>query len=115
MPVKDLADVSRIDGAGEFWTFNAISLPIMGPALATQAFFVFIASWNNFTLPFILLSDRKKYTMPMMASILAADIHDVEFGGIYLGIALSFVPAIIAYILASRFIISGITAGSLKE
>lgn len=115
LPVRDLADVSRIDGAGEFWTFNAIVLPIMGPALATQAFFVFIASWNNFTLPYMLLSDRGKYTMPMMAAILQADIHDVEFGGVYLGIALSFIPAVSAYILASRFIISGITAGSLKE
>lgn len=63
----------------------------------------------------MLLSDRKLFTLPMMAVLLQADIHNVEFGGIYLGIALSFIPAICVYIVASRFIISGITAGSFKE
>ena len=115
LPVRELAEVSRIDGAGEFWTFNAIILPVMGPALATQTFFIFVASWNNFVLPYMLLSDRKLFTLPMMAVLLQADIHNVEFGGIYLGIALSFIPAICVYIVASRFIISGITAGSFKE
>ncbi len=115
LPVRELADVSRIDGAGEFWTFNLIILPIMGPALATQAFFIFLGAWNNFMLPYMLLSDRELFTVPMIAALLQADIHNVDFGGIYLGIAVSFIPAICAYAFASRFIISGLTMGSLKE
>lgn len=115
LPVKALADVARIDGAGEFWTFNAVVLPIMKPALATQAFFIFIGAWNNFMMPYMILSDRRLFTVPMMASLLQADIHNVEFGGIYLGIAVSFLPVICVYLFMSRFIIGGLTAGSIKE
>lgn len=115
LPVRELVDVSRIQGAGEFLTFNVIIIPIMRPALAIQAFFLFVGSWNNFMLPYMLLSDRKLFTVPMIAALLQADIHNVEFGSIYLGIAVSFVPAICVYIFMSRFIIAGITSGSLKE
>lgn len=115
LPVRELVDVSRIQGSGEFRTFNAIIIPIMKPALALQAFFIFVGSWNNFMLPYMLLSDRKLFTVPMMAALLQADIHNVEFGSVYLGIAVSFIPAICVYTVMSRFIISGLTSGSLKE
>lgn len=115
LPIRNLADAARIDGACELWTFNSVILPIAKPALAIQSFFIFVASWNNFILPYMLLSDRKLFTIPMITVFLRADIHNVEFGGIYLGIALSFIPAICVYIFMSRFIISGITAGSFKE
>ncbi len=115
LPVRELADVARIDGAGEFWTFNAIVLPIMKPALATQVFFTFVGSWNNFAMPFVILSDRKLFTIPMIVAFLQTDIHNADFGSIYLGIAVSFVPAICVYACTSKFIISGLTMGSLKE
>ncbi len=115
LPIRTLADVARLDGAGEFWIFNSIALPVMKPALAPQAFFMFIGAWNNFMLPYMILSDRSLFTVPMMAALLQADIHHVEFGGIYLGIAVSFLPAVLVYMCMSRFIISGLTTGSLKE
>lgn len=115
LPIRTLVDAARIDGAGEVWTFNAVILPIMKPALATQAFFIYIGAWNNFMLPYMILSDRSLFTVPMIAALLRADIHNVEYGGIYLGIAVSFLPAVCAYICMSRFIISGLTAGSIKE
>lgn len=115
LPIRELVDVSRIQGAGEFRTFNAIIIPIMKPALSVQAFFIFVAAWNNFMLPYMILSDRKLFTVPMIAALLQADIHNVEFGSVYLGIAVSFIPAICVYTVMSRFIISGITSGSLKE
>lgn len=115
LPVRELADVARIDGAGEVWTFNAIVLPIMKPALATQVFFTFVGSWNNFAMPFVILSDRKLFTIPMIVAFLQTDIHNADFGSIYLGIAVSFVPAVCVYAFTSKFIISGLTMGSLKE
>ncbi len=115
LPAKELADVARIDGAGELWTFNAIVLPIMKPALATQGFFAFVGSWNNFFMPFILITDWKLFTLPMMVALLQTEIHNVDFGSVYLGLGVSFLPILLVYTFFSRFIISGLTMGSLKE
>lgn len=111
----DLVDASRIDGANELYTFNLIIMPIMSPALAAQAIFAFVGSWNNFFTPFVLISSTKKYTLPMLVQMLRGDIYRTEYGGIYLGIAVSIVPILIFYSFMSRFIISGITMGGVKE
>ncbi|MDR0502244.1 MAG: carbohydrate ABC transporter permease [Treponema sp.] len=112
---KDLIDAARIDGAGEFVTFNVIILPMIIPALAAQAIFTFVGSWNNFLTPFVIISTQSKYTLPMLIQALRGDIYRTEFGGIYLGIAISLVPIIIFYSFMSRFIISGLTMGGIKE
>ncbi len=112
---KDLIEASRIDGAGEFKTFHTVILPVITPALATQSIFSFVGSWNNFMTPFVLLSDTKKYTLPMLVQLLRGDIYRTEYGGIYLGIAISIIPILIFYAFMSRFIISGIMMGSVKE
>ena len=111
----ELIDAARIDGAGEIRTFNTIIFPIITPALAAQAIFSFVASWNNFFTPFVLISSTKKYTLPMLVQMLRGDIYRTEYGGIYLGIAVSLVPILIFYAFMSRFIISGITMGGVKE
>ena len=111
----DLIDAARIDGAGEYRIFNIIIMPVIIPALAAQSIFTFVGSWNNFITPFILISTRSKYTLPMLVQMLRGDIYRVEFGGIYLGIAISLVPIIIFYTFMSRFIISGLTLGGIKE
>lgn len=111
----ELIDAARIDGAGEFHIFNLIILPIITPALAAQAIFSFVASWNNFFTPFVLISSMKKYTLPMLVQSLRGDIYRTDFGGIYLGISVSIVPIIIFYVIMSRYIISGITMGGVKE
>jgi multiple sugar transport system permease protein len=111
----ELIDAGRIDGAGEYRIFNVVILPIITPALAAQAIFSFVAVWNNFITPFVLISSMKKYTLPMLVQTLRGDIYRTEFGGIYLGIAVSLVPIIILYAFLSRYIISGITLGSIKE
>ncbi len=111
----DLIEASRIDGAGEFKTFHTIILPVITPALATQSIFSFVASWNNFMTPFVLLSDTKKYTLPMLVQLLRGDIYRTEYGGIYLGIAVSIIPILVFYAFMSRYIISGIMMGSVKE
>jgi len=112
---KELIDAARIDGAGEYSIFNFIVLPIMIPALAAQSIFTFVGSWNNFITPFILISTEKKYTLPMLVQSLRGNIYRAEYGAIYLGIAASLVPILIFYAFMSRFIISGITMGGVKE
>jgi len=111
----ELVDAARIDGAGEYHIFNVIILPIILPALAAQSIFTFVGSWNNFITPFVLLSSEKKYTLPMLVQNLRGNIYRTEYGAIYLGLAISLIPIIIFYSFMSRYIISGITMGGLKE
>jgi multiple sugar transport system permease protein len=111
----ELIDSARIDGANEYRIFNVIILPIITPALAAQAIFTFVASWNNFITPFVLISSEKKYTLPMLVQALRGNIYRAEMGGIYLGIAISLIPILIFYAIMSRFIISGLSLGGVKE
>jgi len=111
----ELIDAARIDGAGEYSIFNIIILPVIIPALSAQAIFTFVGSWNNYLLPTVIISTQTRYTLPMLILQLRGDIYRTEYGGIYLGIAVSLVPIIIFYSFMSRFIISGITMGGIKE
>ena len=109
-----IVESARIDGAKEFMIFNRIVLPIMKPAIATQAIFSFVASWNNLFTPLILLTNSDKYTMPVMVSLLRGDIYKTEFGSIYLGLTLTVLPLIIVYLLLSKYIIAGVALGGVK-
>jgi len=111
----DIIDSARIDGAKEFYTFNKIVLPMMTPAIATQAIFVFVGSWNNFFLPLIFLTDNRLYTMPIMVSLLRGDIYRTEFGAVYLGLSLSVLPLFIIFFSLSKYIIAGVQLGGVKE
>lgn len=113
--IQDLIDAARMDGAGELTIFHLIMLPIAAPGAFTMGIFAFIASWNNFFTPFILISSIEKYTLPMLVQTLRGDVYRTEYGSIYLGIAATIVPIIIIYALFSRYIVSGIAMGSVKE
>ncbi|MDZ7834640.1 MAG: carbohydrate ABC transporter permease [Alkalibacterium sp.] len=110
-----LVDSARVDGASELTIFHTIILPLMRPALATMAIFSFIASWNNFLLPLILINDRALYTLPMLVQLLTTDGYRTEYGAMYMGITLSVAPLLLLYIFLSRYIIGGVTAGSIKQ
>lgn len=111
----DIVNSARIDSAGEFHIFNRIILPIMKPAIATQAIFSFVGTWNNLFLPLILLTDKNKYTMPIMVSLLRGDIYKTEYGSVYLGLSLTVLPLFIVYFLLSKYIIAGVALGGIKE
>lgn len=111
----EMVEASRIDGAGEFYTFNRIVMPIMLPAMAVQAIFVFVGSWNNLFMPLILLTQKENYTLPIMVSLLRGDIYRTEFGSIYLGLSMTLLPLIIVYFLLARYIIAGVALGGVKE
>lgn len=110
----EIVHSARIDGAKEFFIFNNIVLPIMKPALATQAIFSFVGNWNNLFTPLVLLTQPKKYTMPIMVTLLRGDIYKTELGSIYLGLTLTVLPLIIVYLVLSRYIIAGVALGSVK-
>ena len=111
----DIVNAARIDGAHEFFTFNFIVLPLMKPAIAMQAIFIFVGSWNQLLLPLILLTDKKLYTMPIMVNQLRGNIYKTEFGSIYLALTLSVIPLFIVYFTLSRYIIAGVQLGGVKE
>jgi len=111
---KEIIEAARIDGAGEFYTFNRVCLPIMVPALATQGIFAFLGSWNNFFAPSILLTKQELKTLPLMVSMLYGDRY-TDYGAIYIGLSASVFPIIIAYAFLQRYIIQGVSAGGVKE
>ena len=109
-----LVESARIDGAKEFFTFNVIVLPIMKPAIATQAIFSFVTSWNDLFKPLILLTKQDKYTLPIMVSLLRGDIYRTEYGSVYLGLTLTALPLIVVYLFLSKYIVAGVAMGSVK-
>jgi multiple sugar transport system permease protein len=111
----ELVDAARIDGAGEYRIFNTIIIPVIIPALAAQAIFTFVGSWNSFVTPLVIITSESKRTLPLIIALLHGDIYRPQVGGIYLGVAVSLIPIIIFYSFMSRFIISGITMGGIKE
>ncbi len=113
----DIVEAARIDGCGEYRTFVSIAIPMMKPAIAVQAIFAFIASWNNFYTPSMILVDgnTKKKTLPMMVQALQSSDTLNDNGAKYMAIALSIIPIVIAYVFLSRFIIAGVALGGVKE
>ena len=111
----DIVQSARIDGAGEFRIFNQIVLPLMKPAMATQAIFAFVASWNALFLPSILLIDKEKWTMPIMVSQLAGDMYKTEYGAVYLGLVMTVLPLLVVYFILSKYILAGVALGGVKE
>ena len=115
MLIQDLIDAARIDGASELGIFHRIIIPLAVPGAATMGIFAFVASWNNFFNPFILISSIQKYTLPMLVQTMRGDVYRTEYGAIYLGLAIAIVPIIVIYAFFSRFIVSGIALGAVKE
>jgi multiple sugar transport system permease protein len=115
MLIQDLIDAARIDGANELSIFHLIMMPLALPGAATMGIFAFVASWNNFFNAFILITSIEKYTLPMLVQTLRGDVYRTEYGAIYLGLAITIVPIIIIYALFSRYIVSGIAMGAVKE
>ena len=111
-----LVEAARIDGSGEFRTFNQIVLPIMKPAIAVQAIFCFVGAWNNYFVPALVLQSKNKMTVPVLVALLrGADFMTFDAGKIYMMITVAIVPIVIVYLLLSKFIIAGVTLGGVKE
>lgn len=115
LPIS-LVEAARIDGSGEFRTFNQIVLPIMKPAIAVQAIFTFVGSWNNYFVPALIIQSKNKMTVPILiATLRGADYMNFDMGKIYMMITVAIVPIIIIYLLLSKYIIAGVALGGVKE
>ena len=110
-----LIEAARIDGAGEFYTFNKIIIHLMKPAIAVQAIFSFVGSWNNYFIPALILSKDKMKTLPILiAQLRSADFLKFDMGQVYVTIAFSIFPVIVVYLILSKYIVGGVAAGSVK-
>lgn len=111
-----LVEAARIDGSGEFHTFNRIVIPIMKPAIAVQAIFTFVGSWNNYFVPALIIQSKSKMTVPILiATLRGADYMNFDMGKICMMITVAIVPIIVVYLLLSKYIIAGVTLGGVKE
>ena len=112
----EIVEAARVDGSNEFRTFNSICLPILKPAIAVQMIFAFVASWNNFFTPALVLDKKEMLTLPIMLSIVRSNLNSRtgDYGEVYMIIFLSIVPVVIVYLFLSKFIIGGVTLGSVK-
>lgn len=97
---KEIVESARLDGANEFRIFNQIMLPLMKPAIATQAMFVFVSNWHNLYVPRIILIDATKWTLPQTGAGTAAVV---------------FLPPILVFVFLSRYIVEGISLGGVKN
>ena len=111
----EIIEAARIDGSGELATFNKIALPLMKPAMATQAIFAFVASWNNLYVPNMMIIGTDKYTLPMFITGLQSDQIRMNYGFLYVGLTLTVLPLLIVYFCLSKYIIAGVALGGVKE
>ena len=110
-----LIEAARIDGAGEFRIFNTMVVPMMKPAIAVQAIFSFVASWNNYFTPALILSSDKHKTLPILiAQLRSADFLKFDMGQVYVMILFSILPVVIVYLILSRYIVDGVALGAVK-
>lgn len=109
----EIIESSRVDGAGEFRTFNQIILPILGPAVSALGIFTFIGSWNNFLGPLVLFFSQSKYPLPVLVALVQG-YYGMDYGLLYLGVAISIVPIIIVFAVFSKQIIGSVAIGAVK-
>ena len=114
LPIQ-IVEAARIDGSGEFRTFNTIVLPMMKPAIAVQAIFTFVGSWNNYFVPSLILDSAKNKTLPILIwEQRNTDWKNFNMGTVYMMILLSIFPVIVVYFLLSKYIVGGVALGSVK-
>ena len=113
---KSLIEAARMDGANELFSFHRIVIPIVAPAVATMGIMGFIGNWNNYLLPMILINKKNKMTLPvMMATLRASQDITRNQGATYLSVAISVIPILIVFAVFSKYIISSVSAGAVKE
>ncbi|MFY9551199.1 MAG: carbohydrate ABC transporter permease [Thermoanaerobaculia bacterium] len=110
----DLIDAARLEGAGEFRIYWQIVLPLLRPVLATLGIVTFLATWNDFVWPLVILTDESRYTLPVaLASLVGEHVPDTEL--MMAGAVLTVLPVLLLFLLLQRQYVEGITLGGVKE
>jgi multiple sugar transport system permease protein len=109
----EMLDAARVDGASEFRIFWSIVVPGIVPILATLSIWTFLATWNDFMWPLIVLSDESHYTLPVALANLAGEhVQDTEL--MMAGSVLTVIPVMLVFLFLQRYYIQGVMAGSVK-
>ncbi|GAB3264675.1 carbohydrate ABC transporter permease [Chitinimonas naiadis] len=110
---KELIEAARIDGCGEFGIYWRIIVPLITPAFGTLGLVTFIGAWNNFMGPLVIMNDMAMYTVPLALRSLAGT-GQVPWGAISAGSAVAVLPLLVLFVITSRRLIEGLTAGAVK-
>lgn len=112
----EVIEAARVDGSNEFRTFNTIALPMLKPAMAVQMIFAFVASWNNYFTPALIIDKSDKWTLPIMMAVLRSKINSQngDLGEVYMMIFLTIIPVVIVYLFISKNIVKGVALGAVK-
>ena len=110
---RDLIEAARMDGCGELGIYWSIVLPLLKPALGTLGLITFIASWNNFIGPLIVMRSPEMYTLPLALRSLQSPT-DTEWGALMTASAIATIPLVLLFMASSRQLISGLTTGAVK-
>jgi multiple sugar transport system permease protein len=109
----ELLEAARIDGAGEMTIFLRVVVPLLKPVIVSLAVFTFLATWNDFMWPLIVLSDERRYTLPVaLASLVGEHVQDTEL--MMAGSVLTVLPVVVVFLVLQRYYIQGVMAGSVK-
>ncbi len=110
---KELIEAARMDGCGELGIYWRIVLPLLKPALGTLGLITFIASWNNFIGPLIVMRSPEMYTLPLALRSMQSPVN-TEWGAVMAGSAIATLPLLVLFAISSRRLIDGLTAGAVK-
>ena len=110
---RELVEAARMDGCGELGIYWRIALPLLKPALGTLGLVTFVGSWNNFIGPLVVLRSPDMFTLPLALRHLQNPV-DTEWGALMAGSAIATLPLIVLFVMASRQLIAGLTAGAVK-
>ena len=111
---EDLLDAARVDGASELRIYRSVVLPVITPILATLAIWTFLATWNDFMWPLIILSDDRRFTLPVALAALSGEhVQDTEL--MMAGSVVTVLPVLVAFLILQRYYVAGIMVGSVKE
>lgn len=115
-----ISEAAALDKAGEFKIFRKVYLPLAIPGLATVSFISFVSKWNTLLVPISIISDQRKYTLPMVLQSMVfegSSVSGTDFiapNAVMAAIVISVIPLIIVYIIAQRFLVNGMTIGAVK-
>lgn len=110
---KDLEDAAKIDGASEWFVFAKVMVPLTRPALGTLALFSFVAHWNSFMWPLVILQDSSNYPLSVGLNYMA-NTFDSNFRLVAAGSVMAMLPILILFLVLQKQFIKGITAGAVK-
>ena len=110
---RELIEAARMDGCSELGIYARIVLPLLQPALGTLGLITFIASWNNFIGPLVVMRSPEMYTLPLALRSMQSPV-DTEWGALMAGSAIATIPLLILFAFSSKRLIEGLTSGAVK-